>query len=203
MQGIDIRPLKQRLRKEIKDWRRSLTPVQKQDADRKIREKLLSLREYASCETLLTYVSLPVEVDTLALIECAWADGKRVAVPRCVEGTPTMEFYYIRSMGDLAPQTFGVLEPVREHCEKAVDFANSICVVPALAYDKLGFRLGYGAGYYDRFLSAYPYPKIGIIYAHNVRNKLWHGRYDVPVDLIITETRLFVSAAEAKKRQNK
>ena len=63
------------------------------------------------------YVSLPIEVDTLGLIERALADGKRVAVPRCIEGSHEMEFYYITGMDDLAPQTFGVLEPVPGRCE--------------------------------------------------------------------------------------
>ncbi|MEM1485358.1 5-formyltetrahydrofolate cyclo-ligase [Oscillospiraceae bacterium PP1C4] len=200
MQGIDIRPLKQRLRKEIKEWRRALPPELKADSDQKILERLLSLQEYKSCDTLLTYVSLPVEVDTTALIERALTQGKRVAVPRCVEDTREMEFYYITGMHDLAPQTFGVLEPIKEKCTLLREYEGSICIVPALAYDCAGYRLGYGAGYYDRFLSMYAQPKIGITYVHNLRKKLWHGRFDVPVDLIVTETKLRVCTPLKKRR---
>lgn len=150
MQGIDIRPLKMRLRGEIKAWRRALEPGWKAGADEKICARVLALREYAACSTLLTYVSLPIEVDTLRLISHAFADGKKVAAPRCVEGTHEMEFYEISSMDDLARQTFGVLEPVRERCRRLTDFSGSVCLVPALAYDRAGYRLGYGAGYYDR-----------------------------------------------------
>ena len=98
MQRVDIRPLKQKLRAEIKEWRRAMPDEQKKRADRKIRERLVRLREYARCHTLLAYVSLPIEVDTLGLIERALADGKRVAVPRCIEGSHEMEFYYITGM---------------------------------------------------------------------------------------------------------
>lgn len=199
MQGIDIRPLKQRMRKEIKDWRRSMSAEAKAAYDEKILEKLLSMREYQTCKTVLTYVSLPIEVDTLSLITRALADGKRVAVPRCVDDSRLMEFYYIESLDQLAIRTFGVLEPVIERCELVQDFGDSICIVPALAYDKAGYRLGYGAGYYDRFLSGYPGAKIGVVYAQNLRKRLWSGRYDVPVDLIITEKRLWNSAAVQKR----
>ncbi len=167
--------------------------------DEKILEKLLSMREYQTCKTVLTYVSLPIEVDTLSLITRALADGKRVAVPRCVDGSRLMEFYYIESLDHLATRTYGVLEPVIERCELVRDFGDSICIVPALAYDKAGYRLGYGAGYYDRFLSGYPGAKIGVVYAQNLRKRLWSGRYDVPVDLIITEKRLWNSAAVQKR----
>lgn len=142
-------------------------------------------------------------MDTLGLIARAFADGKKVAAPRCIEGTHEMEFYEISSMDDLAPQTFGVLEPVRERCRLLADFSGSVCLVPALAYDRAGYRLGYGAGYYDRFLSVYPGPKIGLVYAQNLRRSLWKGRYDVPVDLIVTEARLFVPQAAGPARKKK
>lgn len=200
MQRIDIRPLKQRLRNEIKEWRRALSSLEKAKADRRILERLLSLREYRECRTLLTYISMPIEVDTLALVERALADGKRVAAPRCREGTREMDFYYITGMRDLAPQTFGVLEPVREWCEPLRDYEDSICIVPALAYDVRGYRLGYGAGYYDRFLSMYPQPKIGIAYEQNLRKSLWHGRFDVPVNLIVTQKHLHVCVSALKNK---
>ena len=182
-----------------------MTPEKKQAADARILRRVTGLHESASCGTVLTYVSKPIEVDTIALIERALADGKRVAAPRCVEGRREMEFFLIHSLEDLAAQTFGVLEPVRERCVLLEDFEGSICIVPALAYDRRGYRLGYGAGYYDRFLSQYTGPKIGVIYAHNLRPRLWHGRYDVPVDLIVTESRLLccVPAGNRRRMQNR
>lgn len=159
--------------------------------DQKIFRRIIGLREYGSCHTILTYVSTPIEVDTLPLIQRAWDDGKQVAVPRCIEGSHYMDFYLICSLDDLVPRTFGVLEPVPERCRKLTDFSGCLCIVPALAYDREGFRLGYGAGYYDRFLSRFPGPKIGIVYAGNMRFQLWHGQYDIPVDLVVTEKRLY------------
>lgn len=191
MQKIDIRPLKQALRQEIKLWRKSLAPEEKAQMDERICARVTGLREYAACDTLLTYVSTPIEVDTWPLIERALADGKRVAVPRCIDGTRQMAFYYIRSYDDLAPGTFGVLEPLPERCALWKPAGTCLCIVPALAYDRAGFRLGYGAGYYDRFLSGYHGAKVGIIYQHNLRARLWSGRFDIPIELLVTETRLW------------
>ena len=87
------------------------------------------LKQYQACQTLLTFVSTDIEVDTRGLIGQALRDGKRVAVPYCVDGTRQMDFYYIQSMKDLAPRTFGVLEPLVERCQKWSDDQNSICPV--------------------------------------------------------------------------
>lgn len=187
MPSVDIRPLKRRMREEIKAWRRAMSPQRKSRADKSILSRLTRLREYQGAQTVLTYVSLPIEVDTFGLIQKALEDGKRVAVPRCVEGTRLMEFYLIHGVEDLEPGTFGVLEPNPKRCTQLRDFRGSLCIVPALAYDRSGYRLGYGAGYYDRFLSSYSGQMVGIVYERNLRWKLWRGHYDVPVKLVVTE----------------
>lgn len=204
MRKIDIRPLKKRLRDEIKAWRQSLSPQDKAIADQKIMQRLCATKEYRECSMLLVYVSMPSEVDTRALIAHALSQGKIVAAPRCVPGTRKMQFYRIQNLEeDLESQTFGVLEPIPQRCEQIQDFTGSICIVPALAYDMQGHRLGYGGGYYDRFLSGYPFPKIGLVYARHLRRRLWHGRYDVPVDLVVTNKRLFACTRPGSAKKDK
>lgn len=199
----DIRPYKKQLRQQTKDFRRSLVGTVKEKKDRSILDRLMGLYQYQQADTLLCYVSTPIEVNTHGLIEQALAEGKRVAVPRCIEGTHNMDFYYIRSFDDLEKRTFGVLEPKLPQCPKVTDFQGSICVVPALLYDLKGFRLGYGAGYYDRFLSVYNGFKVGIIYGECVRPHLQHGRYDVPVDLLVTENYIRLTKKDHKKGPSK
>ena len=114
----DIRPEKNRLREEMKAFRREMSPTGKEKKDAAIRRGILSLKEYQNCDTLITFVSTAIEVDTKGLIEQALCDGKKVAVPYCVDGTRLMEFYYIRGLDDLSPRTFGVLEPDPARCEK-------------------------------------------------------------------------------------
>ena len=189
MLNKDIRVQKNELRDKMKRFRREMPPLVKQKKDMAIRRGVQSLKQYQACQTLLTFVSTDIEVDTRGLIGQALRDGKRVAVPYCVDGTRQMDFYYIQSMKDLAPRTFGVLEPLVERCQKWSDDQNSICLVPGLAFDRHGFRLGYGKGYYDRFLSGYTGFKIGIVYEGCLCQRLPHGYYDLPVDLLITEKR--------------
>lgn len=82
-------------------------------------------------------------------------------------------------------------EPDVNKCKEVDDFSKSICIVPAIAYDKFGYRLGYGKGYYDRFLSAYHGICIGVQYDELVCEKLFIDKYDVPVDYIITQNGVF------------
>ncbi len=183
----DIRPVKTRLRNEIKAWRRELSPADKAAMDRTITRRVTGLWQYKEAELLLAYVSTDIEVDTHAIIRRALADGKRVAVPRCVPGTRLMEFYLIHSLDELEPGSFGVLEPIPNPDRLLTDFEKGLCLVPALCYDWKGFRLGYGKGYYDRFLAGFGGHMVGICYSHCIRHSLPHGRYDRPVELLVTE----------------
>jgi len=187
MYNFDIRAYKTRLRNKYKTIRKGLPPEEKQKRDQAVLKRLISTKAYRSAHTILTYVSTPIEVDTLALIQRAWKDKKRVAAPRCVDGTRDMVFYFIRSMNDLERHTFGVLEPIPSRCEQVTDFRRSICIVPGLCFDQAGYRLGYGKGYYDRFLSKYKGCIIGICYSNCMRYSLKHGRYDVACEMVISD----------------
>lgn len=184
---IDIRPVKAALRTKYRDIRSSMTEEEKASCDCTIAHQIRRLWQYEKNDTLLVYVSTPIEVDTRTIIVQALEDGKKVAVPRCVEGTRNMEFYYIRSLRDLEPGSFGVMEPIPEKTELMTDFSRGLCIVPAFSYDWSGFRLGYGKGYYDRFLSRFEGNIIGICYSNCVQKSLPHGRYDRPVELLVTE----------------
>lgn len=183
----DIRPIKATLREQYKTLRREMPPEIKAQRDRQIAGRVAALWQYKRCRQLLTYVSTPIEVDTLEIIRRALADGKRVAVPRCVPGTRDMEFYWINGVEELEPGTFGVLEPRPDPKRKVADFSNGLCLVPALCYDWRGYRLGYGKGYYDRFLAGFGGHMIGVCYSDCIRRKLPHGRFDRPVELLVTD----------------
>ncbi len=156
--------------------------------DNAVLAKIISTEVYRRCKMLLTYVSTAIEVDTKGLINTALKDGKAVIVPKCVDGTREMKFYEIHSLDDLEVCAFGVLEPIPEKCREITYFENAVCIVPGLAFDLCGYRLGYGKGYYDRFLSAHgELYNIGICYCGCTVNRLEHGRFDVPVNMLITE----------------
>lgn len=192
MQIKNIREYKIKLREKFKAVRFGYTAEQKAKLDNDIVARLMRTYQYKNAETILCYVSTPLEVDTRLLIEKALEDGKKVAVPKCRPETTTMEFYLINGFDDLEKGTFGVLEPIETKCE-IYEGTNSICIVPGLCFDLSGYRLGYGKGYYDRFLTNYSQTKIGICYNDCVQQRLFHGRYDIPVDLLITERYLRIT----------
>lgn len=186
----DIRPLKQKLRAESKLYRNELSSNEKAELDSKISDRLFNTWQYKGYEVLLTYVSTEIEVDTREIISRALADGKRVAVPRCIDNTRLMDFYFIKDFDDLESGYMGVLEPIPEKCEKMTDFSKGLCIVPALMFDLYGYRLGYGKGYYDRFLSNFCGETLGLCYNRCVREKLPHGNFDKCVERIITQSRI-------------
>lgn len=187
----DIRAEKNQLRSLYKNKRLSMLSQKKYEADQTILQRILASSYYKKARQLFLYVSTPIEVDTHKLIQTALKSQKTVAVPRCIDGTRDMAFYQIYSMNDLSPGTFSVLEPLTDKCRK-ISISNpevSLCIVPGLAFDLFGYRLGYGKGYYDRWLNQFSaqIPKLGICYCNCTANRLPHGRYDVPVDVLITE----------------
>ena len=180
---------KQRLREERLAAREALSEQERSVLDDRITQKLLATFEYAEATTVLTYVSVSSEVSTRMFIECALRDGKTVAVPRCLPGH-CLEFVAIVSLEQLVAAPFNLLEPAKELPALTEDQKNnSICIVPALLVDTKGYRLGYGAGFYDRFLSTYPGKKICLAYQQNLsRTMLPHTAFDVAVDVVITES---------------
>ena len=180
---------KQRLREERLAAREALSEQERSVLDDCITQKLLATSEYAEATTVLTYVSVSSEVSTRMFIECALRDGKTVAVPRCLPGH-CLEFVAITSLEQLVAAPFNLLEPAKELPAVTEDQKNnSICIVPALLVDTKGYRLGYGAGFYDRFLSTYPGKKICLAYQQNLsRTMLPHTAFDVAVDMVITES---------------
>lgn len=145
---------------------------------------------YKSADTVLAYWSVGSEVSTQRIIDMALSDKKRVALPRCIDRKGNMEFYYISSLSDLRDGMYGIKEPSDD--EKADDFGeNTVCLVPGLSFDKKGYRLGYGKGYYDRFLSDFGGISIGLSYDCCLCEDLPTDRFDKKVNYIITNTKIY------------
>ena len=187
MSVIDIRPIKTELRQKYRSLRQSMPPEIKEKNDADIAAQVRRLWQYQNNNILLIYVSTAIEVDTFRIIRQALEDGKKVAVPRCVPDSRNMEFYYIQSTDELSPGMFGVLEPSVNADKLYHEEDGGLCIVPAFSYDWNGYRLGYGKGYYDRFLSRFRGNIVGICYSECVQRTLPHGRFDRPVELLVTE----------------
>ncbi len=189
MHPLDIRKYKQSLRQSSRLRRSEMDREEKKKLDADIAANVRRLNEYRPSKTLLVYVSTPIEVDTKGIIEAAWADGKRVAVPRCIPDTRDMEFHYIASFDELSPGAFSVLEPPETN-EIVTDFSDCLMIVPGMQFDMNGYRLGYGKGYYDRYMVRFTGRSAGICYSGELKPYMHHGRYDRTVDIIVTDRKI-------------
>ena len=156
--------------------------------DAGILRNLLALPEYAACGLLLTYVSVGGEPDTREVIRLALKSGRAVAVPRCYEDRDELAFYRIDSLESLARGRFGLLEPAPDESRLLGRAPGGLCLLPGLSFDRGGGRLGYGRGFYDRFLAEYDGITAGLCHSPLLSGrKLPCGPYDIPARLVVTD----------------
>ena len=155
----------------------------KKELDNKIFNKVINLKEYKESNSILTYISLKEEADTLKLIEYSLKIGKKVAVPKC-EGD-IIKFSLISNLTDLKKGKFNILEPITNNV--VTDFKNSICIIPGVAFDKQNNRIGYGKGFYDKFLHNYDGTKVGLAYKECICEKIDIEKTDIKIDKIVCD----------------
>ncbi len=179
---------KKQARIKAKDFRKSLCREIKQEKELKILNNLINLDCYKEAKTLFVYVSKSSEIDTFGVIENALKQGKRVAVPKCLSGTK-MQFRYITSAAQLKEGSFGIMEPM-DNLPLADITECSLMVVPALAADIFGYRVGYGKGYYDRYLNGSKAKTVMLCYESDFYFKVLHNKYDYRCSYVITENKV-------------
>ena len=154
--------------------------------DNEIQTRLIISREYRACDTVLVYMARSNEIATSMIIFAALANDKVVGLPVSLD-EGRMIFRRIYSLSDLLPGKFGILEPP-EHCAKITPDEKTLCVCPALCCDMNGFRLGWGGGYYDRFLKDFPGKKAALCYSDSVIPSISRDEYDIKMDVIHTDS---------------
>jgi len=186
----DIKNLKIQARANAKELRKSIVEPEKKMLENDIYKLFINSLAYKNAKCIAFYVALPDEISTFEMIEKALTDNKQAAVPRCRTGFNVMDFYLIKSRDDLEKGHFGILEP-SEKCTK-IENVNEIgmAVIPALCFDLNGHRIGYGKGYYDRFLSKFDGVSAGLGYEKMLVKNLPKNRFDKKVDMIITDRRI-------------
>ena len=193
----ELRILKNELRAELLEKRKTIPVEVRGEWDKRISNIFLGSISYRFCDIILIYASTKDEISTSAIIEHALANKKIVACPISNVGDNTLSFKTIKSVGELYAGSYNILEPPTAN-QDFQEFmkANStdkkkhplaVCVIPCLSYDPEGYRIGYGKGYYDRFLPTFEGTKIGLCYSEFKMDKLPKGKYDVKLDIIITE----------------
>lgn len=185
---VQIKFEKNKIRAELIALREKLDPVEKAAAEEKIFAFLRDMATYRYSDTLLLYSPIKGEPDIDLVARAALADGKRIAYPLTDPVNRTMQFYYVNSPDELVIGHYDIPEPP-SGAQLFSDSINThaICVVPGLAFDAEGYRIGYGKGYYDRYLSNFSGVKVGLVMSRFVLPRLPRGRFDMAVDVIITE----------------
>ena len=182
----NVKEVKKKLRNQYKQYRLDLPADIKADYDKAICDALMQLVSFRHSDTLLMYAPLEGEIDVMPIAEKALELGKRVAFPRCVEEPRNLDFKYVGSVDELKSGSYSIADPT-EDMESVTDYSKSICIIPGVVFDNAGYRVGYGKGYYDRFLAAYDGTKFGLAYSECILNEVPRGRFDRHVDILISE----------------
>ncbi len=208
MKRNDIRIEKNNLRTRYKDLKSSLSTDEKRTRDDSIFSRLTTFPPFADADTILCFVSTAKEIDTHRIIKHCFDNNKTIAVPKCIDKNGNMKFFIINSFSDLHSSTFSLLEPDVNRCKPLPQSAlldkDTLCIVPGFAFDRAGYRIGFGKGYYDRFLKVFNGVKVGICYNQCIINRVPNGRYDIASDYIVTEKYIITcSSANARNFTNK
>lgn len=180
---------KQNIRKKILQKRNELSLVEVKKRSNKIFRKLITTEEFRNAKTIMLYVSKDNEVATRTIIKYIIKHKKNICVPKI--DTINRKLYPIKIKDpdeDLQIGHFGIYEPILDIKRIIPKNKIDLIVTPCIAFDKLGYRLGWGKGYYDRFLeNTKGIPKIGLAYSFQIVPKLPRDKYDMPLDMVITE----------------
>ena len=154
----------------------------------RLRERVLALPEVAAARRVFTCLSFGAEIDTLELVEALLRDGRELYVPRAVAADGSLRVH--RYPCALRTLSFGLRQPVAgapELAPEAIDATVDVALVLGLAFDRRGFRLGYGSGFFDRFLRGRPFPAVGLGFEFQLLERLPAAEHDVPMAVVVTD----------------
>ncbi len=184
---------KTELRRSMLLIRGALSEKERQAADAAVFARVVESEAFRTADVILTYVSFRTEVDTRRLIAYALSEGKCVAVPRCREERQ-MDFFYIHSLEELTTGAYRIPEPAPDAKPwRQIEGERCLVLMPCVAFDRQGNRLGYGGGYYDRFLVKHPeLPKLMLAYEAQRLDHYSPEPWDISADAVLTEARKYV-----------
>ena len=173
---------KTELRSRIRSLKRQMTEEQITDKSEALRSLFTATDAYRNAKTIYGYMSYNQEVRTLSILEQALRDGKRVAIPKCYGDE--MRFIYMNDLSLVEKSNFGIPEPVADG--PVADDETALVLMPGLAFDPHGHRIGYGGGFYDKFLAAEPdHPTVALCFDFQVLPHLDTEEFDIPVDQVL------------------
>lgn len=160
----------------------------------KIHQTLMSHDLWKKSETIGMTISTPLEMDTRFLIEKAWEENKSVAVPKCIPSQKFLDFRRLSSFNQLESVFYGLQEPIVSLTPSVQKEELDLLLVPGLCFDQRGYRIGFGGGYYDRYLLDFKGIKAALALDEQVLEKVPEEAHDIPVDFIFTPTQVVTCA---------
>ncbi|GAA0363450.1 5-formyltetrahydrofolate cyclo-ligase [Alkalibacterium iburiense] len=146
---------------------------------------------WKQAERIGVTLSTEKEWDTEAIIEQAWDEGKAVCVPKSIHDSRELQFYDITSFDQVEKGYFNLMEPIVEQTSRVDKESMDLLIVPGLLFTKSGYRIGFGGGFFDRFLADFSQPTVSLVHTNQLVDSFPIEPHDVPVDYIVTEEELF------------
>lgn len=173
---------KKELRREIRQKKRAMTPEEICEASSRLAELFYATSYYQAASVIYGYLPYNQEVRTVPILEQALRDGKKVAVPKVCGDT--MRFIYMEDLSRVGEGYAGIPEPVDDG--PVAEDKTALVLMPGLAFDRQGNRMGYGGGFYDKFLSEEPdHPTVALCYGFQMVEHIPCEDYDIPVDCVL------------------
>lgn len=172
---------KQQLRTLIREKKRAMTPIQIERASYHLAQLFLRTPQYRDAKSIYGYLPFNQEVDTRLILEQALRDGKRVALPKTYGSE--MRFVWVGDLQETQKSALGCPEPIAD--EPVADDPDALVLLPGLAFDLLGGRMGYGGGFYDQFLALESHPTVALCYGFQLVPQVPMEAHDLRADCVI------------------
>ncbi|WP_066173423.1 5-formyltetrahydrofolate cyclo-ligase [Bacillus marinisedimentorum] len=182
---------KEQLRKKAKEKLQQMDSAEKWNLEQGIYRNLFEQPEWEKADTIGVTISMPLELNTAPIIEKAWSEGKKVAVPKCLPEKKELQFRILTDFSELEVVYYGLKEPILERTERVHKNRIDLLIVPGLLFQQEGYRIGFGGGYYDRFLTDFAGRTASLAYSWQADSSFQAEDHDIPVDKVITENKVY------------
>ncbi|WP_026906198.1 5-formyltetrahydrofolate cyclo-ligase [Paucisalibacillus globulus] len=179
--------VKKELRMQTMDILKKLSLKQKGEIEKKLQTQLFASDLWKQAKKIGVTISGGFEWDTRAIIETGWKQGKTIVVPKCYPHEKRLEFYQLQNYEELETVYYNLLEPKPVEENRVQKESIDLIIVPGIVFDQLGYRIGFGGGYYDRFLTTYGGNTVSLLSQKQLIDKVPYESYDIPVKHLLTE----------------
>ncbi|SFS90500.1 5-formyltetrahydrofolate cyclo-ligase [Marininema halotolerans] len=192
---------KKRLRSQLLATREALDPIQIAEESRQVCQRIMELPQWQDANYVLTYMPHRREMDLRPLMEKAWVMGKKVVLPRALPAKRSLSFYEVNHFRDITIGVYGIQEPLAKEEARIDPKVLDLALVPGVAFDHHGYRLGYGGGYYDRFFAGEgsSIVRYGVAYSFQWVNSVYPEGHDIPMDGVVKPDGLILSQRDIPK----